>query len=52
MIVAHSNTVDDIVNGIAGKKELSDLKDEAYGDLFILRKKGNSYQFSQQHFGK
>lgn len=52
LIVAHSNTVDDIVNGIAGKKELSDLKDEAYGDLFILRKKGNSYQFSQQHFGK
>jgi broad specificity phosphatase PhoE len=52
LIVGHSNTVDDIVNGLTGKNELKDLSDAAYGDLFIIRKKGNTYKMKQKHFGE
>jgi 2,3-bisphosphoglycerate-dependent phosphoglycerate mutase len=31
-IVGHSNTVDDIVNGLMGKERLQDLPDTQYGD--------------------
>lgn len=52
LIVGHSNTVDDIVNMLAGKKMLNDLPDSEYGDLFILRKKGNKTTFNRKHFGQ
>lgn len=52
VIVAHSNTVDDIVNGIAGETKLSDLPDGQYGDLFVLYKNAKHYQLDRKHFGK
>ena len=43
LVVGHSNTVDDIVNGLMGISEFSDLPDTEYGSLFIVKKKGNKY---------
>ena len=51
LVVGHSNTVDDLVNGLIGKKLLQDLADTAYGDLFIVTKHGKRYHFSKQRFG-
>ncbi len=52
LIVSHSNTVDDLVNKFIDKNELKDLPDTQYGDLFIIKKKGNKYSYSTSHFGK
>jgi len=52
LIVSHSNTVDDIVNGLTGKNLLKDLDDTAYGDLFIIKKKKDNYTLQTKHFGK
>jgi 2,3-bisphosphoglycerate-dependent phosphoglycerate mutase len=51
LIVGHSNTVDDIVNGITGEKHLQDLPDTQYGDLFVIKKKGNKYKLELKKFG-
>ena len=50
LIVGHSNTVDDIVNGLAGKSLLKDLKDSQYGELFIVHKKGNHIDYEVKRF--
>lgn len=52
LVVGHSNTVDDLVNGLTGRKLLQDLPDTQYGDLFVVRKRGKNYQFEVKHFGK
>lgn len=53
LIVGHSNTVDDLVNGLCGKKEINgDLPDSEYGDLFVVKKKGNHFSFEKKHFGQ
>jgi broad specificity phosphatase PhoE len=52
LIVGHSNTVDDITNRLAGKTVVSaDLKDNEYDNLFILKRKGNSYLFKNEKYG-
>ncbi|HVG15538.1 MAG TPA: phosphoglycerate mutase family protein [Chitinophagaceae bacterium] len=51
LVVGHSNTVDDLVNGLMGKHVISDLPDSAYGDLFTVRKRGQRYSFTRDHFG-
>lgn len=52
LIVGHSNTVDDIVNRLAGTKEIAgDLPDSQYGDLFVIRRKGKTISFEKKHFG-
>jgi 2,3-bisphosphoglycerate-dependent phosphoglycerate mutase len=56
LIAGHSNTVDDIINGLLGRKELSDLPDTQYGDVFIVHKKkglfGTKTRFDKKHFGE
>ena len=53
LIVGHSNTVDDLVNTIAGEKLVpGDLADSQYGNLFILKKKGSKVKYEMKHFGK
>jgi len=52
LVVGHSNTVDDLVNKFMGEKLLNDLPDSQYGDLFVISRKGNRYQFERRHFGK
>jgi phosphohistidine phosphatase SixA len=39
LIVGHSNTVDDIVNGLVNENKLSDLADIEYDNLFVVRYK-------------
>jgi 2,3-bisphosphoglycerate-dependent phosphoglycerate mutase len=48
LVVGHSNTVDDLVNMLCGKKEvLADLPDAEYNKLFIVKKKGKNFTFSE-----
>jgi len=39
LIVGHSNTVDEIVNGLTNANKLSDLADSEYDNLFVVRYK-------------
>jgi phosphohistidine phosphatase SixA len=39
LIVGHSNTVDEIVNGLTKQKNLSDLADSEYDNLFVVKYK-------------
>jgi broad specificity phosphatase PhoE len=47
LVVGHSNTVDDIVNGLLGTAQMTDLADTDYGNVFIVKKKGGSYTFER-----
>ena len=46
----HSNTVDDLVNYFMGEKVMTDLPDTAYGDLFIVVKKGKKFRLERERF--
>jgi 2,3-bisphosphoglycerate-dependent phosphoglycerate mutase len=47
LVVAHSNTVDDIVNMLIGEKKLDDLPDSEYSKMFIVKMKGKKADFSE-----
>jgi phosphohistidine phosphatase SixA len=52
LIVGHSNTVDDIVNQLMGEKVVDgDLADSQYGDLYVVKQKGNKFSMQHKHFG-
>lgn len=52
LIVGHSNTVDDIVNKLAGETKVpADLKDSDYDNLYIITRKGKRMIFSRQKYG-
>lgn len=52
LIVGHSNTVDDIVNKLAGETKVpADLKDSEYDNLYIITRKGKKMIFFQQKYG-
>ena len=52
LIVGHSNTVDDIVNGLTGRADIpGDLADAEYDNLFIVTKKGNKWLFDRNKYG-
>ena len=51
LIVGHSNTVDDIVNGIGRNKYVpGDLPDSAYSNLFILKVRNGRVRFLRLNF--
>lgn len=47
LVVGHSNTVDDVINGLLGESKMNDLDDSEYGNVFIVKKKGNNYSFER-----
>jgi len=47
LVVGHSNTVDDVVNGLIGENKMTDLPETEYGNVFIVKRKGNSYSFER-----
>ncbi len=52
LIVGHSNTVDDIVNKLAGEiKVPEDLPDSEYDNLYIVTKKGSRFRFENKTYG-
>jgi broad specificity phosphatase PhoE len=52
VIVGHSNTVDDIANGLAGKTVIpADLPETQYGDLFIVTVRGKKIGFKTSKYG-
>ena len=52
LIIGHSNTVDNIVNELAGRMEVeADLLDNQYGDLFVIKRKGKQCIFLKEHYG-
>jgi broad specificity phosphatase PhoE len=52
LVVGHSNTVDDLLNKLLGEKLFTDLADTRYGDLFVVRRKGQRLWLEERHFGK
>lgn len=49
LIVGHSNTVDDVVNGILGEKKVpGDLPDEEFNKLYEVRVKGKKMTFIEK----
>lgn len=52
LVVGHSNTIDDIVNGLYGKKAVpGDLPETEYDNLFIIKVKGKKVSFRQEKYG-
>lgn len=52
LIVGHSNTVDDIVNGLTGQKTIhGDLPDSEYSSLFVVKYAGKKVRFERRTFG-
>jgi broad specificity phosphatase PhoE len=53
LIVGHSNTVDDLANGFAGRKVVDgDLADNEYDNLFVITFKGEEAVFERRKYGE
>lgn len=52
LVVGHSNTVDDIVNLLCSSTVVAtDLKDNQYDNLFVVKRKGKKYFFTGKKYG-
>lgn len=47
LIVGHSNTVNELVNGLTGQPTISKLPDSVYNKLFIIERKGKRFRFHE-----
>lgn len=53
LIVGHSNTVDDVVNMLCDRKEVSgDLPETEYDNLYTVKKRGSRFIFRGLTYGK
>ncbi len=53
LIVGHSNTVDDIVNGLTGTRAVpGDLQDSDYNNLFVIRVLRKKVSFERKKYGE
>ncbi len=53
LVIGHSNTIDDIVNGLCKNiKVSSDLQDSEYNNLFIVTYKGKKIKFRKRKYGE
>ena len=56
LVVGHSNTVDNIVNGLTGKNSVpGDLEDSEYNNLFVVTYKkffGTKIKYERRKFGR
>jgi phosphohistidine phosphatase SixA len=51
LVVGHSNTVDDIVNGLSNRTQINgDLDDKDYGGLYVVTLKGKKVYFKRLGF--
>ena len=53
LVVGHSNTVDDVVNGLLSQNQLSDLADSEYDNLFVVKYKtffGRRIKYQRQKY--
>ena len=53
LIVGHSNTVDEVVNGLVNQQKLSDLADSEYDNLFVVKYKnflGKRIKYERQKY--
>lgn len=51
LVVGHSNTVDEIVNRLTQKQELSDLRDYEYDNLYLIRQRGKRLVLEKKKYG-
>jgi broad specificity phosphatase PhoE len=52
LIVGHSNTIDDLINEFTESREMSDLADKEYNNLFILsRGKDKKMKLKRKRYG-
>jgi len=52
LIVGHSNTVDEIVNGLTGTRAVpGDLQDSEYNNLFVVRVLRKKVSFERKKYG-
>ena len=53
LIVGHSNTVDEVINGLMNQQKLSDLADSEYDNLFVVKYKnflGRRIKYERQKY--
>jgi phosphohistidine phosphatase SixA len=53
LVIGHSNTVDEIVNGLAGGNRINDLADSEYDNLFVVKYKrffGTSISYERKKY--
>jgi broad specificity phosphatase PhoE len=52
LVVGHSNTIDDIANGLCNAVKVNgDFPDSAYGNLLVVRYRGKKIFFEHRYYG-